>query len=65
MRHSYTASLAATSAWGYLVGLGDRHLGNLLVVRSTAAIVPIDFGYAFGTAVMVRYSPVVIGASRK
>ncbi|KAF6258129.1 kinase-like domain-containing protein [Scenedesmus sp. NREL 46B-D3] len=53
MRAAYAASLASSSAAGYLVGLGDRHLANLLVVEGTGAVVPIDFGYAFGTAVLV------------
>lgn len=35
------------------MGLGDRHLGNLLVVEGSGAVVPIDFGYSFGTAVLV------------
>lgn len=52
-RERYTSSLAATSAWGYLVGLGDRHLANLLVVTRSGGVLPIDFGYAFSTAVMV------------
>lgn len=52
MRATYAASLAASSAAGYLVGLGDRHLANLLVVEGSGAVVPIDFGYAFGTAVL-------------
>jgi phosphatidylinositol kinase/protein kinase (PI-3 family) len=56
VRATYTASLAASSAAGYLVGLGDRHLANLLVVEGSGAVVPIDFGYAFGTAVLVRTS---------
>eukprot|EP00879_Flechtneria_rotunda_P006358 GHRR01006682.1.p1 GENE.GHRR01006682.1~~GHRR01006682.1.p1 ORF type:complete len:951 (+),score=449.54 GHRR01006682.1:412-3264(+) len=53
VRSRYTASLAAASACGYLVGLGDRHLANLLVVESTGAVVSIDLGYAFGTAVLL------------
>jgi DNA-dependent protein kinase catalytic subunit len=55
MRATYAASLAASSAAGYLVGLGDRHLANLLVVEGSGAVVPIDFGYAFGTAVLVGF----------
>lgn len=53
MRRTYTTTLAASSAAGYLVGLGDRHLANLLVVQGSGAVVQIDFGYAFGTAVLV------------
>ena len=32
---------------GYLIGLGDRHLANMLIVRSTAEIVHIDYNVVF------------------
>ena len=43
MRCAYTASLAAMSATGYCAGVGDRHMGNIML-HSSGRLVPIDFG---------------------
>ena len=32
---------------GYILGLGDRHIQNILVDQNTAELVHIDFGFAF------------------
>ena len=32
----------------YVLGIGDRHLENFLVDQTTGAVIPIDFGMAFG-----------------
>ncbi|KAJ2293052.1 hypothetical protein IWW55_005773 [Coemansia sp. RSA 2706] len=44
------SSIGTASAAGYVVGLGDRHLDNLLVDLNTAQLVHIDFNvcYDFG-----------------
>ncbi|KYN37415.1 Serine-protein kinase ATM, partial [Trachymyrmex septentrionalis] len=44
---TYTRSVATTSIAGYILGLGDRHLSNILIDEHTAEIVHIDFGVAF------------------
>jgi phosphatidylinositol kinase/protein kinase (PI-3 family) len=46
-RLNYTHSAAVTSMTGYVVGLGDRHLGNILLDSETSELVHIDFGVAF------------------
>ncbi len=46
-RLAYTASIAVSSIVGYVVGLGDRHLTNLLIDVDTSEIVHIDLGVAF------------------
>ena len=38
-RLSYTHSAAVTSMTGYVVGLGDRHLGNVLLDSATSELV--------------------------
>jgi ataxia telangiectasia mutated family protein len=46
-RLSYARSLAASSMAGFVIGLGDRHLSNILIDTSTAEVVHIDLGIAF------------------
>lgn len=40
-------SVATTSMCGYILGLGDRHLQNILLDVHTAEVIHIDFGIAF------------------
>lgn len=40
-------SVAVNSMAGYIIGLGDRHSGNILMSYSTAEVVHIDLGVAF------------------
>jgi ataxia telangiectasia mutated family protein len=46
-RAAYTRSTAANSMVGMILGIGDRHLQNILLDRNTAEVVHIDFGVAF------------------
>ncbi|KAK2581050.1 hypothetical protein KPH14_006093 [Odynerus spinipes] len=46
-RLAYTRSVATTSIAGYILGLGDRHLSNILMDQLTAEVIHIDFGIAF------------------
>ena len=46
-RLAYTHSVAVNSMTGYIVGIGDRHLGNVLMDLSSSEIIHIDFGVAF------------------
>ena len=32
---------------GYVLGLGDRHIQNILIDKNTAELIHIDFGVAF------------------
>ncbi|GET85446.1 phosphatidylinositol 3-kinase-like protein [Leishmania tarentolae] len=43
----FSRSVAASSIVGYIVGLGDRHVNNILLHRRTAEVVHIDLGIAF------------------
>ncbi|KAJ2713778.1 hypothetical protein H4R19_002079 [Coemansia spiralis] len=46
-REAYTRSAAVASIAGWVLGVGDRHLHNILVDQSTAEVVHIDLGIAF------------------
>eukprot|EP00795_Rhopilema_esculentum_P013768 gene13768-4694_t len=46
-RLAYTRSLASSSIVGYVLGLGDRHVQNILIDFITAELVHIDLGIAF------------------
>ncbi|CED84602.1 ataxia telangiectasia mutated [Phaffia rhodozyma] len=47
MRLDYTRSVAVGSMIGHIVGLGDRHLSNIMLVEKTGELVHIDLGIAF------------------
>jgi FKBP12-rapamycin complex-associated protein len=49
-RTTYTRSLAVNSMVGHVLGLGDRHPSNILLVRSSGKVVHIDFGDCFEIA---------------
>ncbi|XP_044260658.1 serine-protein kinase ATM isoform X2 [Tribolium madens] len=46
-RRAYINSVATSSMCGYILGIGDRHVSNILIDKSTAEVVHIDFGIAF------------------
>ncbi|CAH0564568.1 unnamed protein product [Brassicogethes aeneus] len=43
-RRAYIHSIATTSMCGYILGIGDRHVSNILVDKNTAEVIHIDFG---------------------
>jgi len=51
---SYSRSLALMSVIGYLIGLGDRHLDNILIDLKTAEIVHIDYNICFEKGLELR-----------
>lgn len=46
-RRIYTRGLAVTSFVGHVMGLGDRHLNNILLDQRTCEPIHIDFGITF------------------
>lgn len=44
---NYSQSIAVMSVIGYVIGLGDRHLDNMLVDLSTGEILHIDYNVCF------------------
>ncbi|XP_059612699.1 uncharacterized protein LOC132259165 [Phlebotomus argentipes] len=51
-RLAYINTVASTSMVGFILGIGDRHLGNILLDQKTAEIIHIDFGIAFERGVI-------------
>eukprot|EP00053_Salpingoeca_punica_P020177 m.209872 g.209872 ORF g.209872 m.209872 type:complete len:925 (-) comp17813_c0_seq1:564-3338(-) len=49
-RVNFTRSVAVMSMVGHVLGLGDRHLSNLMLDRFTGHVVHIDFGDCFEVA---------------
>jgi serine-protein kinase ATM len=47
MRLAYARSLATTSMIGHVIGLGDRHVSNILIDTKSGELVHIDLGIAF------------------
>lgn len=46
-RLAFTRSAAVSSMGGYIIGLGDRHLDNILVDTNTGKVVHVDFNLLF------------------
>ncbi|XP_049537442.1 serine-protein kinase ATM [Anopheles darlingi] len=46
-RQKYVKSVATSSMIGYILGIGDRHVQNILIDQRTAEVIHIDFGIAF------------------
>lgn len=47
MRLRYSRSVAVTSIVGHILGLGDRHISNILLDTASGEVVHIDLGIAF------------------
>jgi ataxia telangiectasia mutated family protein len=47
MRLNYIRSVATTSIVGHVLGLGDRHVSNILMDNGSGEVVHIDLGIAF------------------
>ncbi|KAK0535926.1 Serine/threonine-protein kinase tel1 [Tilletia horrida] len=47
MRLSYVRSVATTSIVGHILGMGDRHVSNILMDEGSGEMVHIDFGIVF------------------
>lgn len=61
MRTHFSRSLAALTACGHVLGIGDRHLDNFLMQTATGAVIGIDFGHAFGSATYMLPVPELVG----
>ena len=60
LRNEFSRSLSVWSICGYILGIGDRHLDNFLLDSHSGAVVPIDFGMAFGMGTSLLPTPELI-----
>lgn len=58
MRLNYTRSVATTSIVGHVLGIGDRHVSNILLDNITGEIIHIDFGIAFDQVILYLFGSV-------
>lgn len=47
MRLNYSRTAAVMSMVGHILGLGDRHVSNIMIDKASGELVPIDFGIMF------------------
>ncbi|XP_068381983.1 DNA-dependent protein kinase catalytic subunit isoform X2 [Eschrichtius robustus] len=50
LRSHFASSHALLCISHWILGIGDRHLNNLMVSLETGGVIGIDFGHAFGSA---------------
>lgn len=50
LRKNFITSLVTMSIAHWLLGIGDRHLSNILIDMKSGRLIGIDFGIAFGAA---------------
>ncbi|XP_076296859.1 DNA-dependent protein kinase catalytic subunit isoform X2 [Lasioglossum baleicum] len=54
MRRNFVTTYATMCIAHWILGIGDRHLGNLLIVVASGRCLGIDFGLAFDAGVDLR-----------
>lgn len=60
LRSECAKSLSVSCIFGYILGIGDRHLDNLLLDVKGGSFVQIDFGICFGMGASVLPVPELI-----
>ena len=53
LRSHFARSYASLCVCQYILGIGDRHLSNLMIDLESGGVIGIDFGHAFGSATQV------------
>ena len=59
LSHRYASSLACGSVFGHLCGVGDRHLGNMLLDRRTGELIHIDYAVCQDRGLRLRVPELV------
>jgi len=60
LRTNFCTSYSVVSIMQWILGIGDRHMGNYLICLKSGNIIPIDFGYSFGIAVTHAPNPELV-----
>jgi phosphatidylinositol kinase/protein kinase (PI-3 family) len=60
IQRRYTSSIAFMSSVGFIVGLGDRHIGNILIDQGTGEAMHVDFALLFNTGEKLNVPEVCI-----
>lgn len=60
MRLRYSRSVAVSSIIGHILGLGDRHISNILLDNGTGEVVHIDLGIAFEQVCLTLSAQVIL-----
>jgi phosphatidylinositol kinase/protein kinase (PI-3 family) len=60
IQRNYTVSTAFMSSVGFVVGLGDRHTGNILIEQSTGEIMHVDFALLFCSGESLTVPEVIV-----
>ncbi|KAJ8960033.1 hypothetical protein NQ318_009470 [Aromia moschata] len=55
-KRAYIHSVATTSMCGYILGIGDRHVSNIMIDETTAEVIHIDFGLTPEHYLKLHYS---------
>lgn len=58
-RTNYSSSLSVMSIVGYLVGIGDRHLDNVMISETTGNVIHIDFDCIFEKGKTLKFPEIV------
>lgn len=53
VRSKFARSFSAFSICSYILGIGDRHLDNILLDQNDGSLVGIDFGASFGQGLLL------------
>ncbi|CAH1962380.1 unnamed protein product [Acanthoscelides obtectus] len=60
LRNNFIKSYATICICHWILGIGDRHLGNSKICLSSGKVLGIDFGLAFGTATQIQAIPELV-----
>lgn len=60
LRNNFSKNLAAMCIAHWLLGIGDRHLGNFLIDKSNGQLIGIDFDLAFGAGTRDSHFPELV-----
>ncbi|KAL1403306.1 hypothetical protein pipiens_019428, partial [Culex pipiens pipiens] len=60
LRANFARSLMAMNVACWILGIGDRHMENVLIDRSNGRVAGVDFGIAFGAATRDRQNPEMV-----